>query len=441
MGIPYYFATLIRQHKGIVSRVHGTITPDVLAIDFNCMIHQYMNDANPIESILAALRDLPCRATKFTYIAMDGLVPYAKMVQQRYRRFRASPPSSSSFDRNQISPGTPYMVELADAVRAAFPHYVVSDTLEPGEGEHKLLSWLKTLPPNQRRSITVYGLDADLILLCLAQKQLSYPSSFSLLRENMAFGKDEAPGYSTLSIWKLADAIGLPIAQYIRLCILCFGNDFMPSLGMFSLREGGHQQALGVYTAAGSPDLTTVEGIWTFVDKAVDRECRVLSEKVEKRGIPFERAIVASDASHMQRRYNCHVLDGVRNIRPVVAAFWRTYYWTVWYFTENTVPDWTWVYPYPDAPLVSQLWDVGVCEAPEFDATLTYTIRDQLQFILPEWSLRLAGRPPLFPDEFYDEETDVRMPWMKRYVWESKPRMSLPWTPIGTETRIEEWGQ
>ena len=72
------------------------------------------------------------------YIAMDGLVPYAKIVQQRYRRFRKpepDEPGAAAFDRHQISPGTPYMRELSAAVAARFPSFLISSTLEPGEGE------------------------------------------------------------------------------------------------------------------------------------------------------------------------------------------------------------------------------------------------------------------------------------------------------------------
>lgn len=441
MGIPYYFASLIREHKGLVSRVHSTQTPDVVAVDFNCLIHTYMDDSNPIESVLVALRDIltnTCRATKFVYIAMDGLVPYAKMVQQRYRRFRTSE-GVPVFDRHQISPDTPYMRELADAVRKAFPTAVLSDTTEPGEGEHKLLNWLKTLAPNQRRSIIVYGLDADLILLCLSQKRLSFPYGFSLLRENANFNKDD-PGFSTLSIWKLADKIDMPLDQYIPLGVMCFGNDFMPSLGMFSLREGGHERAISCYQEAGQPDLKTHEGRIAFIRVAAKHELRVLKEKVHKRQKDFERCIVAVDGDRIREKYNLHILDGVRDVKPVVEAYWKTVDWTLHYFEKNTPLNWTWYYPYPDAPLVCQIADspYPTYTLPE-SSVPPFTVTSQLQFILPTKSLRTAKRRVLFPDEFYIEETEMRMPWMKRYAWESKPRVSLPWNPNGTQTKIEEW--
>jgi 5'-3' exonuclease len=116
MGIPFYFASLIKAHKNVVSRLRAKLQPSILAVDFNCLIHNYMDDARPVESVVEALikiLDETCQP-QLLYIAMDGLVPYAKIVQQRYRRFRIS--EAGVFDRNQISPGTPYMKELDQKV-------------------------------------------------------------------------------------------------------------------------------------------------------------------------------------------------------------------------------------------------------------------------------------------------------------------------------------
>lgn len=55
-----------------------------------------------------------------------------------------------------------------------------------------------------------------------------------------------------------------------------------------------------------------------------------------------------------------------------------------------------------------------------------FTVTKQLQFILPHDSLRRAKKRVMFPDEMYNEETDTRIPWMRRYVWECEPRISLP---------------
>jgi len=424
MGIPFYFVSLIKAHKTIVSRVRTRLEPNILAIDFNCLIHTYMDDARPIESILEALATLladTCTPRNHLYIAMDGLVPYAKIVQQRYRRFRIAE-GNPVFDRNQISPGTPYMKELDVAVRARFPQVIMSSTDLPGEGEHKLFEWLKTLPATERSNTVIYGLDADLILLSLAQERLC---SLSLLRENQNF-QSKAEGYSTLNISDLARKLPMNPQQYVALCVLCFGNDFMPPVGMFSLRENGHDRAIECYRQAGEPDLLTAGGRQLFLQTAQTQEMKFYTERVRARDKPAEKAIFSADGRHFETRYNLHILDGTTNIAQVVGAFWKTFHWTLHYFCENECLDWNWVYPYPESPLVQQLVryeEISVqwsAEEPKF------TVTKQLQFILPHDSLRRAKKRVAFPDETYNEETDTRIPWMRRYAWECEPRISLP---------------
>jgi 5'-3' exonuclease len=435
MGIPYYFVSLIRKHKGILSAVNTKLHPDVFAIDFNCFIHTYLDDTNPIQSILNALKELfdnTCSGKKHTYIAMDGLVPYAKIVQQRYRRFKI-PEKTSIFDRNQISPETPFMKDLSKHVKTMFPNVIMSDTSEPGEGEHKLLNWMSTIKQGDRRSVMVYGLDADLILLCLMKKDLSLPYSFNLLRET---NNSVAEGFSTLSIWKLNERLEMPIDEYIRLSVMCFGNDFMPTLGMFSLREGGHERAVQYYKQCGVL-LDTAEGRHTFLTYAAKRETDFLMDAIKKRNKSVERCIVPLDGRFIEERYKLHILDGVENMKSVVEAYWKTYHWTYEYFTTNTVKDWGWVYPYADSPLVSQIIQYNEPEIVPLKKPVKLSVTQQLQFILPAVSLKKAKKRVVFEDEFYDEETEMRIPWLKRYTWESKPRISLPWNPSLKETEIE----
>jgi hypothetical protein len=96
-----------------------------------------------------------------------------------------------------------------------------------------------------------------------------------------------------------------------------------------------------------------------------------------------------------------------------------------------------WVYPYPEAPLLSTLADYDrpesfVWEHPE----PSFSVSDQLTFILPEESLIAAGLSPKYPDELYDEATETRHRWMRRFAWESDPWVSLP---MGQMTTVSEY--
>lgn len=406
MGIPYYVASLLRQHKHIQQDC-GNVALDVdcLGIDFNCFIHKYLKTDNPIGSIVVALSDLLTRIVraKRVYIAFDGLVPYAKMVQQRYRRFRRQ--EATEFDKHQISPGTPFMRDLEETLRFMFPAAIISGTDEPGEGEHKIFTWLRSLPAAARRNICIYGLDADLVLIAMAQSDLG---DIRVLREK------EDEGFSLFSISGLKSVLPMDPDVFIRMSVLCFGNDFMPSLAMFSLREDGYPRAVH-YFGHGK----------TLEDAARDEKKVIL-----KRAKDTDRRVVASDGHAMEERFAAHFMDGVIDWEPPCYAFWKTFAWTLHYFKTSQVLDWSWYYPYPEAPLVSTLVDFDqptkfVWEHPD----PPFTVEDQLRFILPERSLGTAGHNSVFPDELYDEDKETRHPWMKRFAWECEPYISLPWNP------------
>lgn len=412
MGIPYYVASLLRTHKHI-QRTCGNapLDVDVLGIDFNCFLHTYLNADNPIGSIVVALERLLTETVRArtVYIAFDGVVPLAKIVQQRYRRMKR-PEVASAFDKHQLSPGTPFMREIADTVRVLFPNAIVSDTLEPGEGEHKLFQWLRTLPSEERRNICIYGLDADLVLIAIAQRHLG---AMQILREVDG-------GFATISVPALVEVLPLDPDAYVRMCLLCFGNDFLPNFAMFSLREDGYARALYFMAHGG-------------LAAAANEELAVL----RKRAKPTDRHIVAPDAHALEARLAVHCFDGVLDWTPIVSAFKRTYAWVLHYFTTSEVLDWNWVYPYPEAPLVSQWVTIPVDEQTTWDApTPQLTPDEHLQRILPAASLCAAGGHPKYPDELYDEGRDTRHPWMKRFAWECDPYVSIPFGPLTSATEI-----
>jgi len=438
MGIPFYFVSLIKSHAGIVLPIKKEVPlqVDVLGVDFNCLIHRYLKEENPVQSVIESFEYIlthVCKANQVV-IALDGLVPYAKIVQQRYRRMRVKE-SVELFDRNQISPGTPYMKELEEALRSKFPYAIMSTTASPGEGEHKLFLTLKELPEHQRKTVCIYGLDADLILICLKNAGLS--AKMSLLRESNEFNdpKLKSAEFAYLDVQKLLTQIPIHIDQYIALSIMCFGNDFMPHLGIFSLREGGYDRALEYYEAAGYPNLLTFEGRSTFLEYAGAQEMGVLKHMISKRRRPEEKSLLSETPAIFSKKYGLHVLDGVSNMEPVVDAYWKTFHWTLSYFVNGMPTNWSWYYPYAEAPLIMDIlkYDESVEVSPD---TLNYTVTQQLQFILPSKSLRVAKKLRVFKDEIYSE---TRSPWLKRHDWEVDPRISLPWMPNHDQTSVSRF--
>ena len=180
--------------------------------------------------------NLPLSAKLLLTVAFpDGVAPRAKMNQQRSRRFRSAQDAQEkeadkqelikllkqqnggslpaeneesitkkAFDSNSITPGTPFMDILAQSLRYwcqyklntdpgwAKIKVIISDATVPGEGEHKIMSFVRSQraspdhDPNTRH--VIYGLDADLIMLGLA----THEPHFRVLREDVFFQQDKA---------------------------------------------------------------------------------------------------------------------------------------------------------------------------------------------------------------------------------------------------------
>jgi len=404
MGIPYYIASLLRTHKHI-QRDTGNVPLecDALGLDFNAFIHTYLKPENPIGSVVVALRNFlrDVARGKRVLIAFDGLVPYAKIVQQRYRRMRI--PEPALFDKNQISPGTEFMMELEDTLRFCFPECRLSGTDEPGEGEHKIFTWLRGMPQEDRKDILIYGMDADLVLISVAQSDLG---PIKLVREN----RDS--GYSTFDVSALCKVLPMKPEDWVDMCVMCFGNDFMPTIAMFSLREDGYGRAVHYMTKQ-------------TMDAAADDELKVLTKRAKE----TDRHIVSRDGHAIESRMAIHLMDGVVDWNKVVYAFQKSLAWTLHYFKTSEVLDWCWYYPYAEAPLLSAITETPRMTDFTWDHPVPpFGIQEQLDFILP-------GRGK-FPDEFYEEGRDSRHQWMKAYSWETDPRISLPWNPNADPTRV-----
>ena len=271
------------------------------------------------------------RPRKLLMMAIDGVAPRAKMNQQRSRRFRSAQDAQilleqqeselearksrgeagadevvkRSWDSNAITPGTPFMDLLANSLRFWIAHklntdpgwkdlcVVLSDASVPGEGEHKIMDYIrrKRSDPNHDPNMkhVIYGLDADLIMLSLA----THEPYFKVLREDVfaqdaknrgchrcgqeghiaahctgkARPKDEAPKKPEKKPFIFLDVPTLREYLEIELLVpdtpfpfdleraiddwvfLIFfvGNDFLPHLPSLEIREGAIDTLLGIW--------------------------------------------------------------------------------------------------------------------------------------------------------------------------------------------------
>jgi 5'-3' exoribonuclease 2 len=134
----------------------------------------------------------------------------------------------------------------------------LSDSNEPGEGEHKILDFLRASPREVREGqIGIYGLDADLIMLGLIASDTC--PHLRLLRERTEYNIEACEcEYIYLKLATLKEYIVKDIGVHSRLgthvvihdyIFMCFllGNDFVNHIPSLSLRYKGLDVLLRTY--------------------------------------------------------------------------------------------------------------------------------------------------------------------------------------------------
>ena len=231
-------------------------------------------------------------------ISIDGVAPRTKMNQQRARRFRKNTnitneelevikekglDISNQFNSDVISAGTKFMFDLTTYIKDfilkkkksdenwAKIEIILTGADVPGEGEHKILEYIRNFKSSDKYIKNVrhciYGLDADLVMLAL----ISHEPNIVLLREDTILQKkkqkllkqkgielrvdekNEEP-YEFFLISVLREYLELEfhdikkklkfefnmeriIDDFIFLCFF-IGNDFLPNLYSFSIETG-----------------------------------------------------------------------------------------------------------------------------------------------------------------------------------------------------------
>lgn len=346
------------------------------------------------------------RPRKVLMIAVDGVAPRAKMNQQRSRRFRSAQEAKiaheekqrqikeremrgesiddaikgkKSWDSNAITPGTPFMDKLATALRYwvaykltsdpgwANLQVIISDATVPGEGEHKIMNFIRLqrldpeYDPNTKHCI--YGLDADLIFLGLA----THEPHFRVLREdvfanqtrqlrvldqllmtqeqkdNLA-AQDARKPFLWLHINVLREYLEtelfvphLPFTFDLERAIddwifMCFfvGNDFLPHLPSLDVRDNGIDILLGCWkrvlpklrgyiTCDGNLNTTSVERLMNALTYKESEIFRKRHEQEKRREENDKRRKVFQDEERaLKNQYLPQVSKG-HDKAPLVA--------------------------------------------------------------------------------------------------------------------------
>ena len=342
---------IIMNNIGVDERMPSI---DNLYFDMNGIIHPcaHPEDRDPPSSLAEMFNCIfdycdklirIVKPKKLIYMAIDGVAPRAKMNQQRSRRFRAAIDAQQKerisakiesewrnkgllsdfldekknkkfkFDSNCITPGTDFLDQCSIAMRTYIKsrlnndplwenlNVVFSDASVPGEGEHKILDFIRTqrtypnYDPNTYHCI--YGADADLIMLSL----IMHEPHFCVIRESLndkyylvcqhcgrhghgseecdsvtgKFNRSKATNeeisrhnkeqideieFSLLKVGILREYLELEFKELLDLeydferiiddfVFLCFlvGNDFLPNMPSLKIREGAIDALIYLY--------------------------------------------------------------------------------------------------------------------------------------------------------------------------------------------------
>ena len=312
MGIPAYYKTIINTCPDIITT--ETKSFNNLFLDLNCAIHPCCANKTDENEMINSIfnKIIECiqitNVSDLVYIAIDGPAPRAKMEQQRHRRLKSAK-EKKIWDTNAITPGTPFMNKLntflKEKCKLLDVHYIISDSNEPGEGEHKIMNYMdKSI--NEDDTNAIYGLDADLIMLSMIRKH----NNIFLLRERTEYNIENiSEPYVYLDIEYLKKNLILRIKEpfvneynitdqqilndYIFMCFL-IGNDFIVASPCISMRCGGEGYLTTLYSEIQNDyfgkfylvdnNKINLPNLRIFINKIASNEYKILQMILKKRG-------------------------------------------------------------------------------------------------------------------------------------------------------------
>lgn len=362
MGVPGFFSWLLKNKRklGAKNMLLNNLPYKVgwLMLDTNCLLHpcvanileKYKEGQLTIdpqkdlrtqieqyiwEKITQCIDDMIVQTEpEYLYIAIDGVAPMGKILQQRQRRYRFLFDKKIKLNANdtieelekmiaktstkpngieepiiplssiELTPGTDYMerinnrmVAYMDVLKKRNIKCIYSSYHDEGEGEHKILQYIKTnLEPTV--PIVIYGLDADLLFLSLG---LGYKYDLYVMREKQVFANkevdlDEVPEYNYVEVKQLHILISnldVSTNDFIVLCYL-IGNDFLPGLLTTDVKKGGLDKIFRAWD-----NLKQKLGIQTEYENKLD-------------GIPIPKSyLVEFDDKTLKYQINLELLKGV----------------------------------------------------------------------------------------------------------------------------------
>ena len=460
MGIPSYYRLLCQKNKKTITNQYNKTNRTVLCLDFNCIVYhclskvpEYIDDISYESSLIKEV----CHYVEHIYksagkpeellIAVDGVVPMAKMKQQRLRRFKSifmepyeleagvKVVGKKSWDKNSITPGTLFMKKLDSALEELCKSkscWSLSGFRNPGEGEHKVMNFIRNYQNIEKTTFLVYGLDADLILLSMLNSFKALNTIY-LMREQMEFNTVivdtfDKEQFLYLHIEELKNQLFKnPTKEYIEDYIMMMsllGNDFIPHSISVTIKDGGYVILYNLLRKFHTQNKFLVnngkvnwEVLKEFIGEFYESEEDLISQLCKKKKHSFA---YKGKTEYEQKMANVYTLptkwfteseiyDG-----NMIAGWQDTYYskwlhtdkdkilveyckglqWVLDYYNGKEI-EFDWYYPYMYPPLWKDLYNYIGTTSHDIQYTINQAIEpeQQLALVLPITSYNLITNP------------------------------------------------
>ena len=455
MGVPKFTAWLKQQqkHYNTYFIVRQPKYVDNLFIDANSTIYdvvsklEVINEDDIINGVLKFYDELiDMIKPTMTYIAIDGVVPFSKITQQRIRRYTSYYLDNTDTEwhpNSNISPGTPFMIKLDKALieYSKNKNIIYSSFWHHGEGEHKIIQYIKKYGGNKINMI--YGNDTDIIFLSLIA-HLQYQRNIYLFK---VFEKQNQ-FYKVALINKLLcelfnqnniEATNKHIYDFIILCFI-IGNDFLqhiPFIDAFKLQYviSSYITALQSFNGTNiiNDDFTINYNNLMLVMKVLSEkevilfkltndECKLMLKynrkptgdkkiieefRIKQNDYSYFDSIVidkcndiinmSSLITYKYNYYNYYIkTNNTAIINDMLCNYFEGFNWTVDYYFNTSLENdydascnnWDWYYKYPCVPFISDIYNylsnnTSINNSISNNSSKPLTVDEQLFYIIP----------------------------------------------------------
>lgn len=376
-------------------------------------IEVFKDICNNISKLIKIVKPL-----KRLILCVDGPAPIAKQCQQRARRFTNS--TNTCFDSNSLTPGTEFMDNLTKYINNYIKNVLIlkydieiifSNEKVPGEGEHKLLNFIRKFGINDE-SYCIHGMDADLIMLALG----THLDNIYIFREDMITEYDYycinigsiRKELSDMMKWKETNFKyhpNLAISDFIFMCF-AVGNDFLPHIPGIEIAEGGIEFMLDIYKNIGEyfGHITCIHqdkirfrrtSLAPFLGMIGQYEYKVFEQKISHKDFFEDPILLNSNPFNIEQYrkdyYKIKLNDC--NLKTLCHSYLEGMQWVLSYYI-NGISNWKWRFPYHYAPFsftLSKYVKSFIFE--EYPISYPTTPFVQLLSVLPSKSADLLPKP------------------------------------------------